>query len=190
MMPSSTPCRSGGVFQGIPRVSRVTFSQGGYPAENPMLARVCVHLGYPGYPFSIKEKKGVKSAEGTMHTPCGGKKGKDGKSDTLDTLCTLSVQSPAQRRATHRADRRLSTRTAQVAVWWSKLPKPRPTYLRPTTLEKSLGMTLRRAAASLRWLGWQRITRRIHGKPATIWLPPASPLKPRPPGGTRIYPCD
>jgi hypothetical protein len=89
-----------------------------------------------------------------------------------------------------RANRRLSRRAAQIAVWWSKLPKPRPTYLRPAVLEQSLGMTLQRAAASLRWLGWQRITRRMQGKTTTIWLPPASPLKPRQRGGQRIYPCD
>ena len=42
-------------YQGTPRVPWVSFLQGGYPAENPILARVCGHLGYPGYPFSIKK---------------------------------------------------------------------------------------------------------------------------------------
>lgn len=179
--------------QGIHRVRRVSFSQGGYPARKLCWAWLSGHLGYAGYPFSTKDLV----IEETQMGPHNQRTGERWKTDTLDTLCTLfanssktaSITTPARQRTEKRAERRLSKRSAQIAVWWSKLPRPRPIAYRPKALELALGINMQRAAASLRWLGWQRIVRSIQGKPTTLWLPPASPLKPRPSGGQRHYPC-
>jgi hypothetical protein len=46
---------------------------------------------------------------------------------------------------------------------------------------------MRRIAAALRWLGWQKIIRRVHGKQVPLWLPPSSAITPRKPGRPRLY---
>ena len=91
------------------------------------------------------------------------------------------------RRAKIRAARRLASRTAYVVNWWTTLQQPRPEYMTPLALQVSLRQPMRRMAASLRWLGWQKIVRRMHGTPAPLWLPPTSNIKPRARGRPRLY---
>jgi hypothetical protein len=86
-----------------------------------------------------------------------------------------------------RATRRLASRTAAVSIWWTRLATPRPEFMTPKTLAVSLGYPIRRMAAALRWLGWRKIIRRIHGQQVPLWLPPTSTIKPRPKGRPRIY---
>ena len=105
---------------------------------------------------------------------------------------TLRPVSPAlrafkTRRAKIRAARRLASRTAYVVNWWTTLQQPRPEYMTPLALQVSLRQPMRRMAASLRWLGWQKIVRRMHGTPAPLWLPPTSKIKPRARGRPRLY---
>lgn len=91
------------------------------------------------------------------------------------------------KRSQARAARRLASRTAQVELWWSAMPQPRPTFYTPLALSSALGQPLRRVAAALRWLGWQKIRRRVHGKQVALWLPPSSPVTRRRPGRPRLY---
>ena len=86
-----------------------------------------------------------------------------------------------------RAARRLASRTAYVVNWWTAMPQPRPEFMTPLTLQVSLGQPIRRMAAALRWLGWRKIVRRMHGSPVPLWLPPTSHIKPRARGRPRLY---
>lgn len=88
------------------------------------------------------------------------------------------------------AARRLASRTSTLSMWWDSQRYPRPAYFTPKALERATGQPMRRTAAALRWLGWRRIVRRVWGTQRTLWIPPASPLKPRPRGRPRLYPCD
>lgn len=87
---------------------------------------------------------------------------------------------------TARARRRLARRMSTVATWWASLPYPKPTALTPTTLQRISGIDMQRLAPALHALGWQRILRRVHGKPTTLWLPPGSPVTRRPRGRPRL----
>ena len=90
-------------------------------------------------------------------------------------------------RKVSRAARRLASRTAAITVWWNRQPEPRPNFLTPMTLTLSLGYPIRRMAAALRWLGWQKVIRRVHGTQTALWLPPTTTLTPRPRGRPRVY---
>lgn len=90
-------------------------------------------------------------------------------------------------RAQARAARRLASRAALISTWWDGLPAPRPTYLTPLALSAALGQSTQSLAAALRWLGWRRIIRRVHGAQVPLWVPPGSTLTPRPPGRPRLY---
>ena len=105
-----------------------------------------------------------------------------------DTLVTLSGQTPAQRRTARRAQRRLARRAGQVALWSASAP-PHPSYYTAQELKTLLGHPIHHYAPALRWLGWRRIVRTMHRKAVTLWLPPGSPLKPRPRGRPRVYAC-
>lgn len=89
-------------------------------------------------------------------------------------------------RTTARARRRLARRMSTVTTWWASLPYPKPVALTPTTMQRITGMDMQRLAPALRALGWQRILRRIHGKPTTLWLPPGSPVTRRQRGRPRL----
>ena len=54
------------------------------------------------------------------------------------------------------------------------------------TLQRISGIDMQRLAPALHALGWQRILRRVHGKPTTLWLPPGSPVTRRPRGRPRL----
>jgi hypothetical protein len=86
-----------------------------------------------------------------------------------------------------RAARRLASRAAAVSIWWTRLATPRPEFMTPMTLAVSLGYPIRRMAAALRWLGWRKIIRRVHGQQVPLWLPPTSTIRPRPKGRPRLY---
>lgn len=109
------------------------------------------------------------------------------------TVQTLQKPAPVQSgsfkhaRTTARIARRLASRTATVSIWWDRLPNPKPNYLTPASLARSLGFPIRRMAAALRWLGWRKIVRRIWGRQVPLWVPPSSTLKPRPRGRPSIY---
>lgn len=111
------------------------------------------------------------------------------KTDALDTL--YPVQTPRGRtlslRTERRSQRRLNRRIAQVVAWWAAMQCPRPEFMAPLTLQRSLNQPLRRMAVALRWLGWRKIIRRVHGKQVALWLPPSTALQPRPQGRPRIY---
>ena len=92
-----------------------------------------------------------------------------------------------QARTQARAARRLAARTAHVVSWWTAMPEPRPGFMASLTLQRALDQPMRRMAAALRWLGWRKIIRRVHGKQVPLWLPPASTINPRPRGRPRIY---
>ena len=92
-----------------------------------------------------------------------------------------------QARTQARAARRLASRTAAVTVWWNAMSDPKPDFFTPWSLALSLGHPMRRMAAALRWLGWQRVKRRVHGDQVHLWLPPTTAIKPRPIGRPRIY---
>lgn len=94
------------------------------------------------------------------------------------------------RRTQARRARRLAWRSARVGAWWSSLPEPRPEYMTPCMLQVSLGQPLRRMAAALRWLGWQKIIRRVYGNQVPLWLPPTTSIRPRPPGRPPWYIAD
>lgn len=86
------------------------------------------------------------------------------------------------RRARLRAIRKLAERQTRVAMWWASLPAPKPESFTPLAMHLALDTPLRAVAASLRALGWRRIVRRTHGKYIVLWLPPGSPVQPRPVG--------
>ena len=90
-------------------------------------------------------------------------------------------------RAKARAARRLATRTTRVVSWWTTQPFPRPAALTPSQLHEALGKPTMTYAAALRWLGWTTLVRKDGGKARTLWLPPGSSIRRRPPGGLRIY---
>jgi hypothetical protein len=92
-----------------------------------------------------------------------------------------------QARIRQRAARRLASRSALVSVWWDALSYPRPESFTPLALRIAFGGPSNRFSAALRWLGWTHTVRRVHGSKATLWLPPASTVKPRPVGRPRIY---
>lgn len=91
------------------------------------------------------------------------------------------------RSSTAKYRRTLARRMALCTTWWASLPHPKPTCLTPATLHRVTGMDLQRLAPALRALGWQRILRRVNGKPTTLWLPPSSPITRRPRGRPPIY---
>ncbi len=95
------------------------------------------------------------------------------------------VSAARTRLARTRAARRLAARQTQVALWWASLPTPKPSYFTALALEAELTQPMRAMAAPLRALGWRRIMRRTHGKYIVLWLPPTSPVHPRPPGCPR-----
>lgn len=96
------------------------------------------------------------------------------------TGCTvLPVRPPTARQL-----RQLKRNVFAVSKWWAHLPDTKPVWFRPTTLTQSLHRPMALLAPALRALGWTRIIRRIHGKPSTLWLPPGSPIKRRPVGGS------
>lgn len=104
--------------------------------------------------------------------------------------CKRDMKPPMQLTAptpTARARRRLARRMSTVATWWASLPYPKPTALTPTTLQRISGIDMQRLAPALHALGWQRILRRVHGKPTTLWLPPGSPVTRRPRGRPRLH---
>lgn len=106
------------------------------------------------------------------------------------TPCTNDMKPPMQLTAptpTARARRRLARRMSTVATWWASLPYPKPTALTPTTLQRITGIDMQRLAPALRALGWQRILRRVCGKPTTLWLPLGSPVTRRPLGRPRLH---
>ena len=96
------------------------------------------------------------------------------------------MSSPVQsRRPQLRAARRLAARQSQISLWWASMPTPRPDYFSPLALSLALDQNLRRMAAALRALGWQRVIRRVHGRQIALWLPPGSPITPRSRGRPR-----
>lgn len=101
-------------------------------------------------------------------------------------IAKLSV-SRRQARNQARAARKLASRTSTVTMWWRGLTVPRPDFFTPMSLALSLGQPMRRMAAALRWLGWRRVVRRVHGVQVLLWLPPTSTIKPRPVGRPRVY---
>jgi hypothetical protein len=72
-------------------------------------------------------------------------------------------------------------------MWWDAVTVPRPDFYTPLALSAALGQPMRRVAAALRWLGWQKIIRRVYGKQVPLWLPPSSAIMPRKPGRPRLY---
>lgn len=85
-------------------------------------------------------------------------------------------------RTTAKQRRTLSRRMTRVTSWWTALPYPKPRCLTPGALRHLTGLDMQRLAPSLRALGWQRILRRVSGKPTTLWLPPGTTLTKRPRG--------
>lgn len=145
--------------------------------------QLCRH----GSPFSLEKKKERERGEG-----------REKKKEALPCLhilqtctpCTRDMKRPMQLTApnpTARARRRLARRMSTVATWWASLPYPKPTALTPTTLQRITGIDMQRLAPALHALGWQRILRRVHGKPTTLWLPPGSPVTRRPRGRPRLH---
>lgn len=103
------------------------------------------------------------------------------------TKTSPAIKAFRARRAQARAARRLASRTAFVVNWWSSMPEPRPDFLTPLSMQASLGQPMRRMAAALRWLGWRKIIRRVHGQQVPLWLPPSTSIKPRARGRPRLY---
>lgn len=87
--------------------------------------------------------------------------------------------------AKHR--RTTARRMSKVTTWWAALPYPKPAALTPTTMHRITGMDMQRLAPALRALGWQRILRRVNGRPTTLWLPPGSPVTRHPRGRPPIH---
>ncbi len=103
-------------------------------------------------------------------------------------VLTRKTRAAARRARTEtRATRRLAARTAATVIWWKLQAEPTPNFFTPASLAVSLGYSIRRMAAALRWLGWRKIIRRVHGQQVPLWLPPTSTVKPRPKGRPRIY---
>lgn len=98
-------------------------------------------------------------------------------------------QLTTQRRNLRKAKRRLARRAAKVAAWWASMPEPRPHFVTSRALRQHLGAPLSVFGAALRWLGWFRLHRQMGHQRLFIWLPPGSPIQPRPRGGQHLFPC-
>lgn len=103
------------------------------------------------------------------------------------TTMTTMTKPQMSRPTTAKFRRTLARRMAQFTTWWASLPHPKPPCLTPATLHRVTGIDLQRLAPALRALGWQRILRRVNGKPTTLWLPPGSPVTRRPRGRPPIH---
>jgi hypothetical protein len=93
----------------------------------------------------------------------------------------------SKERKRRRAANRLGRRLSQLVVWWASVSVPKPTYLTASELRLSTDRPIQALSEALQKLGWKRIIRRFASKRIILWVPPGSPVKPRPRGRPRIY---